>query len=160
MLVILNLLLFRALKQAQQRRDILLSKKNQKNECLPGSRSAPGGGNDAARHIQHLHRIPRLLRGQHVDPIHELLHHPQLPDQLRHLLRHVATISGDLQGPVHQGCTQHQERLLEVLHRKWTAHMHQRDCFVTKAVKTLDRSVGEGIKRTVRFHGEEIERSL
>nr|CAH7747403.1 unnamed protein product [Callosobruchus chinensis] len=33
MLVILNLLLFRALKQAQQRRDILLSKKNQKNEC-------------------------------------------------------------------------------------------------------------------------------
>nr|CAI5843691.1 unnamed protein product [Callosobruchus analis] len=33
MLVILNLLLFRALKQAQHRRDILLSKKNQKNEC-------------------------------------------------------------------------------------------------------------------------------
>ncbi|CAG9864703.1 unnamed protein product [Phyllotreta striolata] len=33
-LVILNLLLFRALRQAQQRRDILLSsKKNQKNEC-------------------------------------------------------------------------------------------------------------------------------
>lgn len=33
-LVILNLLLFRALKQAQKRRDILLSgKKNQKNEC-------------------------------------------------------------------------------------------------------------------------------
>lgn len=32
-LVILNILLFRALKQAQQRRDQLLSKKNQKNEC-------------------------------------------------------------------------------------------------------------------------------
>lgn len=32
-LVILNLLLFRALKQAQKRRDILLSKKNQKTEC-------------------------------------------------------------------------------------------------------------------------------
>lgn len=32
-LVILNVLLFRALKQAQQRRDMLLSKKNQKNEC-------------------------------------------------------------------------------------------------------------------------------
>lgn len=32
-LVILNVLLFRALKQAQKRRDQLLSKKNQKNEC-------------------------------------------------------------------------------------------------------------------------------
>jgi neuromedin U receptor 1 len=32
-LVILNILLFRALKQAQQRREQLLSKKNQKNEC-------------------------------------------------------------------------------------------------------------------------------
>ncbi|XP_045464657.1 sex peptide receptor [Harmonia axyridis] len=32
-LIILNLLLFQALKQAQQRRDMLLSKKNQKNEC-------------------------------------------------------------------------------------------------------------------------------
>lgn len=32
-LVVLNLLLFRALRQAQKRRDILLSKKNQKNEC-------------------------------------------------------------------------------------------------------------------------------
>ncbi|KAF5286709.1 hypothetical protein FQA39_LY16192 [Lamprigera yunnana] len=32
-LVVLNFLLFRALRQAQQRRDLLLSKKNQKNEC-------------------------------------------------------------------------------------------------------------------------------
>ncbi|KAL3285018.1 hypothetical protein HHI36_019146 [Cryptolaemus montrouzieri] len=32
-LIVLNLLLFQALKQAQQRRDMLLSKKNQKNEC-------------------------------------------------------------------------------------------------------------------------------
>ncbi|XP_065161377.1 sex peptide receptor [Atheta coriaria] len=32
-LVVLNVLLFRALRQAQQRRDLLLSKKNQKSEC-------------------------------------------------------------------------------------------------------------------------------
>ncbi|VEN52769.1 unnamed protein product [Callosobruchus maculatus] len=141
MLVILNLLLFRALKQAQQRRDILLSKKNQKNECVPGGRSTAGGGDDAARHLQHLHRIPGLLCGQHVDPVHELLHHPQLPDQLRHLLRHVPPVPGDLQGPVREGCAQHQERILEVLHRERTAHLHQRDGFVTKAVEALGRSL-------------------
>lgn len=33
LLVVLNVLLFRALKQAQQRRELLLSKKNQKSEC-------------------------------------------------------------------------------------------------------------------------------
>lgn len=32
-LIVLNFLLFRALRRAQQRRDLLLSKKNQKSEC-------------------------------------------------------------------------------------------------------------------------------
>lgn len=37
-------------------------------------------------------RIPRLRYREHTDSIHELLHYPQLSDQLRYLLRHVEAI--------------------------------------------------------------------
>lgn len=45
----------------------------------------------------------RLFGGQSVGAVHQFLHHRQLSNQLRHLLRYVQAISGNVQRIIHQG---------------------------------------------------------
>lgn len=56
---------------------------------------------DTSCHIQQPPRVPGLPRGQRPGALHQLLHHRQLPDQLRHLLRHEPSVPRDVQGAVH-----------------------------------------------------------
>ena len=62
-------------------------------ELLPGRRDPTGRANDAA-HLRRLPRAPHAQLSGHQcpHPLHQLLHKPLLPNQLRHLLWHVAAV--------------------------------------------------------------------
>jgi hypothetical protein len=69
-------------------------------ERVPAGGDPGGRRHRAAHHLVWRHRDSRLRRRQRAHPLHQLLHHRLVPDQLRHLLRNVSPVQADLQGAV------------------------------------------------------------
>lgn len=64
---------------------------------VPPRRDTGGRRHDTPHHLQLGEGDPQLQYSQRTHPDHQLLHYRLVPDQLRHLLRHVTPIQGDLQ---------------------------------------------------------------
>lgn len=85
--------------------------------------------------IEQHQRNTRLLCGKSVGAVHQFLHHRQLSNQLRHLLRHVQAVPGDVQRAVHQGIgadkpETRSRRQFPLLVGQRAQDLHQRIAFV------------------------------
>lgn len=148
-----------------------------------GERVSAGGDprgrrHRAAHHLVRRDRNPRLRRRQRAHPLHQLLHHRLVPDQLRHLLRHVAPVPADLQGAVRArrrvrvrlGVGRQRRaharrahvrahrlaqkrRQLQVLAGERAPHrLHQRDRALDSSKKYISRRCTSALLKNVRFY--------